>query len=84
MKVNNNKLVLNRTEVDKVLMYELERKQFFIEEHTEEIIEGSITSKDVELYTPQDETSNPDKVKRFRTYFSSYNQFLIIDYTSSI
>ena len=64
MKVNNNKLVLNRTEVDKVLMYELERKQFFIEEHTEEIIEGSITSKDVELYTPQDETSNPDKVKR--------------------
>lgn len=60
MKVENGKVLLNTTDVDKVLLYELERKQFIIEERADDIAEGTITAKDVELYA-ENETQNKIK-----------------------
>ena len=61
MKVENGKVLLDTTDVDKVLLFELERKQFLIEEKADEIAEGTVTKKDVELY-PENESS--DKIKQ--------------------
>ena len=60
MKVDNGKVLLDTADVDKVLLFELERKQFALEENAENIVDGTITTKDIELY-PENATQETIK-----------------------
>lgn len=59
----NNKVILNRTDVDKVLLYRLEQIQFFTEENAGDIMDGVATYDNIRLYDSVDKKKNPDKVK---------------------
>ena len=55
--------ILNRTDVDKVLLYRLEQIQFFTEENTGDIVDGVATYDNIKLYDSADKKKNPDKAK---------------------
>jgi len=74
MKVDNGKVLLDTADVDKVLLFELERKQFALEEHAEDIVDGTITTKDIELYP---ENATPETIKQL-------TEQVVIDYLKDV
>ena len=72
-----SKVILNKTDVDKVLLHRLEQIQFFTEENAGDIMDGVVTYDDIKLYDRADKKKNPDKVKSLMTE-------LIFDYLKSL
>jgi len=59
MKLHNNKLFLDETDVDAVLMQEVKRTHHILNEDYDKIEDGSLQVKDIELYSATDKKKNP-------------------------
>lgn len=59
MKLFQSEVILDQTDVDKVLLYRLEQIQFFLEENGDEFVAGTKTFADIKLYNGQDKEHHP-------------------------
>ncbi len=77
MKLCNNEIVLDSTDVDKVLLHRLEQIQLFLEENSEELMNGSKIYTDIQILDDSNKTIDSQKVQQTVTQ-------LIIEYIESL